>query len=62
MSDGSTQVSVKLEADLREALQREANEDQRPLAWFIRKILRSHVERPKSRARSRVQHQTEVAA
>ncbi len=63
MSDGSKQVSVKLESDLCEALQREAVADQRPLAVYIRMILRAHTSRPKPRHRARAHAgQSEVAA
>ena len=34
------QVAVRLEPELRERLQRAADQDQRPLAGLIRKILR----------------------
>jgi len=62
MADGIKQISLKLEPDLREALQREAAADQRPLAAFIRKLLRDHTLRPKPRRARAHGGQTEAAA
>jgi hypothetical protein len=39
MSNKLEQVAVRLEPELREKLQRAADQDQRPLAGLIRKIL-----------------------
>jgi hypothetical protein len=39
MSDKLEQVAVRLEPELREKLQAQANADRRPLAGLIRKIL-----------------------
>jgi predicted DNA-binding protein len=39
MASELEQVSVRLEPELRERLERKAQEDQRPLAGLIRKIL-----------------------
>lgn len=39
MSNKLEQVAVRLEPELREKLQRAADNDQRPLAGLIRKIL-----------------------
>lgn len=39
MSAKAEQVAVRLEPELREKLQARADEDQRPLAGLIRKIL-----------------------
>ena len=39
MASELEQVSVRLEPELRERLERKAQEDQRPLAAMIRKIL-----------------------
>ena len=55
MSTKLEQIAVRLEPELREKLQRAADEDSRPLAGMIRKILRDH-------ARSHPQGQTEAAA
>ena len=38
------QVAFRLEPDLRAKLQRAADRDERPLASFVRKILKRHVE------------------
>ena len=56
------QVAIRLEPELQEKLQAQADADQRPLATFIRKLLRDHTSRPKPRTRARVQDHTEVAA
>jgi hypothetical protein len=56
MSSKLEQIAVRLEPELRAKLQLAADEDQRPLAGLIRKILRDHT------SRSQPHRQTGVAA
>jgi hypothetical protein len=42
MSDRFEQIAVRVEPELREKLQRAADQDRRPLAGLIRKILHDH--------------------
>jgi hypothetical protein len=54
MSSKLEQIAVRLEPELRERLQQAADEDRRPLAGLIRKILHDHA--------SQAHRQTEAAA
>jgi len=40
-------ITVRLEPEVRQRLQREAEQDHRPLAGLIRKIIHQHLEQPK---------------
>jgi predicted DNA-binding protein len=46
MSNKLEQVAIRLEPELRERLQRAADQDQRPLAGMIRKILHDATKQP----------------
>lgn len=46
MTNKLEQVAVRLEPELREKLQRRADDDQRPLAGLIRKILHDATKQP----------------
>lgn len=50
MSSKREQVAVRLEPELREKLQAQADQDQRPLAQLIRKILRDATQRTEAAA------------
>jgi len=51
MSKPFEQITIRLDPDLQAKLQREAQQDERPLAAQIRKILRDHTRsQPQSQA------------
>lgn len=47
MSNKLEQIAVRLEPELREKLQLAADQDRRPLAGLIRKILHDHTSQPR---------------
>jgi hypothetical protein len=51
MSNKLEQIAVRLEPELREKLQLAADQDRRPLAGLIRKILHDHTSQPQHEER-----------
>lgn len=51
MSEKLNQIAVRIEPDLLEKLQAQADADRRPLANLIRKILHSHTTQPQREER-----------
>lgn len=51
MSNKLEQIAVRLEPELREKLQLAADQDRRPLAGLIRKILHDHTSAPQREER-----------